>query len=145
MTERRSASRNRLPPQFSARTLDSTDLVDVPSDYYTHVFCIFGIMMVPDALNEMFPVLEPSGTIGMTIWHKIDRMPIFLECLARAKMPFSKIEDATARRAWQAPNSRKIVLVCKLCTYNIYISWVELRQKIHFGVEKIFISVWVWV
>jgi len=64
IAERHFASRNWLSPQFSARTLDATNLDGVPSGYYTHAFCSFGIMMVPDApkaLNEMFRVLEPSG------------------------------------------------------------------------------------
>jgi ubiquinone/menaquinone biosynthesis C-methylase UbiE len=101
MAKRRFASRNWPSPQFSARTLDATDLIDVPSDHYTHAFCTFGMMMIPNArkaLSELFRVLEPSGTIGITTWHKVGWMPIFSECLARARMSSSNIDDATAAR-----------------------------------------------
>ena len=88
IAEHRFSLHNWSPPQFSARTLDATNLIDVPSDHYTHAFCSFGIMMIPDALKalqEMFRVLAPSGTVGITAWHKVGWMPIFAECVARAK------------------------------------------------------------
>jgi ubiquinone/menaquinone biosynthesis C-methylase UbiE len=98
LAERRFASRNWPSSQFSARTLDATHLVDVPSDHYTHAFCTFGLMMIPDAskaLDEMFRVLEPSGTIGITTWHKVGWFPFFSECVARAKASSKKEEKAT--------------------------------------------------
>ena len=98
MAQRRFESRNWTPPQFSALTLDATNLVGVPSDYYTHAFCTFGVMMIPDApkaLKEMFRVLEPSGTVGITTWYKVGWMPIFFECVARAKMSSAAKESAT--------------------------------------------------
>ena len=94
---RRFASRNWPSSQFSARTLDATNLVNVPSDHYTHAFCTFGLMMIPDAskaVNEMFRVLQPSGTIGITTWYKVGWMPLFSECVARAKMSATKEENA---------------------------------------------------
>ncbi len=74
LTQRRFASHNFPSTQFSARTLDATNLLNVPSDHYTHAFCAFGVMMIPGAykaLSEMFRVLETSGTIGITTWHKV--------------------------------------------------------------------------
>ena len=82
--------------QFTARTLDATNLVDVPSNYYTHAFCTFGIMMVPDApkaIDEMVRVLEPAGTIGIATWQTIGWIPIISECLARAKLSSDKKES----------------------------------------------------
>jgi ubiquinone/menaquinone biosynthesis C-methylase UbiE len=97
LAERRFASRNWPSSQFSARTLDAMHLVDVPSDHYTHAFSTFGLMMIPDAskaLGEMFRVLEPSGTIGITTWHKVGWLPFFSECVARAKGSSNKEENA---------------------------------------------------
>lgn len=97
IAERQFASRNWPSSQFSARTLDATNLVAVPSDHYTYAFCTFGVMMIPDAskaLSEMFRVLEPSGTIGITTWQKAGWMPIFSECISRAKMSPSKEETS---------------------------------------------------
>ncbi|CAF1070609.1 unnamed protein product [Adineta steineri] len=96
--ERHFTSQNWPSSQFSARTLNAMDLVGVPSDHYTHAFCTFGIMMVPDApkaLREMFRVLEPSGTIGITTWFKVGWMPIVTESLARAKKSSDKEENTT--------------------------------------------------
>ncbi|UJR16691.1 hypothetical protein I4U23_003591 [Adineta vaga] len=96
LAERCFAFRNWPLSQFSARTLDAMNLVDIPSDHYTHAFCTFGIMMVPNAskaLSEMFRVLQPSGTIGITTWEKVGWMPIVTECLARAKMSSNKEEN----------------------------------------------------
>ncbi len=48
--------------------------------HYTHAFCIFGLMMMPDAskaLDGMFRVLGLSGTIGITTWHKVGWLPFF--------------------------------------------------------------------
>jgi demethylmenaquinone methyltransferase/2-methoxy-6-polyprenyl-1,4-benzoquinol methylase len=100
IAERHFSSRNWPSPQFSARTIDATNLDGVPSACYTHAFCTFGIMMIPDApkaLNEMFRVLEPSGTIGITTWYKLGWMPIYAECLTRAKVSSTKAEDTTVR------------------------------------------------
>ena len=88
IAERRFASRNWPSSKFSSRTLDAANLVDVPSDHFTHAFCTFGIMMVPDyskALNEMYRVLQPSGIIGITTWHTVGWMPIVSEAVARVK------------------------------------------------------------
>lgn len=96
--EHRFASNNWSSPQFSARTLDAMDLADVPSNHYTHACCAFGLMMVPDAdkaLREMFRVLQPSGTIGITTWYKVGYVPLVSECIARAKASDDKPETAT--------------------------------------------------
>lgn len=93
----RFASHNWPTSQFSASTFDATNLVTVPSNHYSHAFCTFGIMMIPDAskvLNEMFRVLEPSGVIGLTTWHKVGWMPIVSECLARVKISSTKQDNA---------------------------------------------------
>ena len=131
MAERRFKSHNWTPSQFSARTLDATDLAGIPSNYYTHAFCTFGIMMIPDAskaLKEMFRVLEPSGTIGITTWHKVGWMPIFFECLARAKMTSAEQEKATppvpVARNWSETSYVQKVLE-DACFQNVQVSTYE--------------------
>ena len=99
MAEHRFASHNWPSSQFSARTLDAMNLADVPSNHYTHAFCAFGLMMVPDAakaLGEMFRVLQPSGTIGITTWYKLGYVPLVSECIARAKASGDKQDNATS-------------------------------------------------
>lgn len=93
IAERHFASRNWSPSQFSARTLDATNLVDVPSNHYTHAFCTFGVIMIPDApkaLSEMHRVLQPLGIVGITSWEKVGWMPIVTECIARVKASSTK-------------------------------------------------------
>ena len=99
IAEQRFVSNNWPSSQFSARTLNAMDLAGVPSDHYTHAFCAFGIMMVPDAakaLREMFRVLEPSGTVGITTWNKLGYMPLVSECLARARMSTTEEENVAS-------------------------------------------------
>ncbi|CAF1631060.1 unnamed protein product, partial [Adineta ricciae] len=96
-TERSFASHNWPSSQFYARVLDATNLVDVSSNHFTHAFCTFGLMMIPDAskaLNEMLRVLQPSGTVAITTWQKVGWVPIVSECIARAKMSSTKEENS---------------------------------------------------
>lgn len=77
------------PAQFPSRTLDAANLDDVPSNHYTHAFCSFGLMMMPEAtkvLSEMLRVLEPSGTVGITTWKVVGWFPVVMGAIARAKM-----------------------------------------------------------
>ena len=81
-------SRSWSSTQFSTCVADATNLVNIPSDFYTHAFCTFGLMMIPNpakALSEMFRVLQSAGTVGVTTWQKIAWHPIVTECVSRAR------------------------------------------------------------
>jgi len=74
-------------------------------------------MMIPDAskaLGEMVRVLEPSGTIGITTWHKVGWSPLFSESIARAKASSHKEEKTTPplpmRADWSAESYVRTVL-----------------------------------
>jgi len=91
-------ARNWPETQLSTRVADATDLVDIPSDFYTHAFCTFGLMLIPNAskaINEMFRVLQSTGTIGIATWQKVGWFPIVMECVSRAKKACPSNEEQT--------------------------------------------------
>lgn len=64
---------------IEVKVVDSLE-IDFEDNTFTHVFTNFGIQVFPDqtlALKEIYRVLKPGGTLGITSWATAGWMPPF--------------------------------------------------------------------
>ena len=58
---------------------------DLPNNHFTHVLTSFALVGVPrprDLLSEAFRILQPGGTLGITIWKFTGWFPLAIDAVA---------------------------------------------------------------
>ncbi len=110
MVERAAARLRDAGAAAETHVMDATRL-DFAASAFDAVFCVFGIMVIPDyraALAEMARVTRPGGGAAVVMWHGLEHMEhvqVWLEAIAAAFPSFEPTPPPANWRVLQDPNS----------------------------------------
>ncbi|KAL5337251.1 S-adenosyl-L-methionine-dependent methyltransferase [Aspergillus crustosus] len=103
-------------PNTTTKIVDAQN-TGLASAHYTHVFTAFAFNLFPDpaaALRECFRVLQPQGTLGISVWTQNNWFDLVRSAIVRlpGNLPYPTQEEINAmyNRGWDLPDSVRAYL-----------------------------------